>query len=150
MIQFAFSFFFFKNSYEFIWTKKTTIARKQILSLSLSIIHLSIYLSIYLSNLSSIYKYILKYIFIVVQVVLSPFPCHPFPLPHPSPPPTLYPSLLSLCPWVVYTCSLTTLPLLYSIILFTPTLWLTSVCSLLQCLWLYFSCLFILLIRFHL
>ena len=55
-----------------------------------------------------------------------------------------------LCPCVLYTCSLTSLHL------FSPTsplfhpLCLLSVCSLFQCLWLYFACLFVLFIRFHL
>ena len=44
-----------------------------------------------------------------------------------------------------------TLPLCSPIItLPLPTLWLLSACSLFQCLWFYFACLFVLLIRFHL
>ena len=43
-----------------------------------------------------------------------------------------------------------TLPLFSPIIPFPLLLWLLSVCSLFQCLWLYFACLFVLLIRFHL
>ena len=49
-------------------------------------------------------------LFIVVQVQLSPFFPHHFPAPHPSPPPPLYPTPLWICPCVLYTCSLTTLP----------------------------------------
>ena len=70
-------------------------------------------------------------------------------VPHP-PPPTLYPTPLWLCPWVLYTCSLTTLLLLSPVISLPPPLWLLSVCSLFQCLWSYFACLFVMLIRFHL
>ena len=54
--------------------------------------------------------------FIVVQVQLSPFSCHHFPPPHPPPPTTLIPILLWLCQWVLYTCSLMTLPFLFPII----------------------------------
>ena len=62
--------------------------------------------------------------------------------------PTLNPTLLWLCPWVLHTCSLMTLPL-YPIILLPCPLWLWSVGSLFHCLWLYFAHLFALLIRFH-
>ena len=41
---------------------------------------------------------------------------HQFPLPHPPPPPTLNPSPLWLCSWVLYTCSSKTLPFLFPII----------------------------------
>ena len=47
----------------------------------------------------------LSFFFIVVQVQLSPFPRHYPPLLYPSPPPTLNPTLLRLCLWVLYTCS---------------------------------------------
>ena len=94
---------------------------------------------------------ILFYFFIVVQVQLSLFSCHHFPLPHPLQLPTLNPSRLWLCPWVLYTCSLTTLPLLS---LLTPFPLPSGYCQFV----LYFNvsgyvllaCLFILLIRFHL
>ena len=56
-------------------------------------------------------------------------------------PPTLNPTPLWLCPWVLYTHSLTTLSLLSPIISLPPPLWLLSVCSLFLCLWLYFVCL---------
>ena len=59
-----------------------------------------------------------------------------------------YPPLW-LCPWVLYTCSLMTLPF-FPIIHLLPPPQLLSICSLFQCLWLYFSCLLVLLIRFHL
>ena len=56
------------------------------------------------------------YFFIVLQIQLSPFSrCH-FSLPHPPPPPTLNPTPVWLCPWVLYPCSLMTLPLLSSVI----------------------------------
>ena len=42
------------------------------------------------------------------------------------------------------------LPLLSPIISFLPPLWSLAVCSSFQCLWFYFACLFVLLIRFHL
>ena len=69
-----------------------------------------------------------------------------------SPIPTSDPQTycLWLCPCVLYTCSLMDLPLFSSIIPLPPPLWLLSVCSLFQCFWLYFVCLFVLLIRFHL
>ena len=52
------------------------------------------------------------FFFIVVQTQLSLFSHHHFPPSHPPPPPTLNPPLLRLCLWVLYTCSLMTLPLL--------------------------------------
>ena len=51
---------------------------------------------------------------------------------------------------VLYKCSLVTLPLLSPVITFPTPLQLLSICSLFQCLSLYFACLFVLLIRFHL
>ena len=75
--------------------------------------------------------------FIVVLVQLSPFSPH-----HAPHPPQTYP--LWLCPYVLYTCSLMALPLISPIILLSPPLWLLSVCSLFQCLWFYFACLFVL------
>ena len=87
--------------------------------------------------------------FIVLQVQLSPF-LPPYP-PGPSIPtshPLSYP--LWLCPCAVYTCSLRALPLFSPIISLPSTLWLLSDCSLFQCLWLYFVCLFVLLISLHL
>ena len=50
--------------------------------------------------------------FIVVWIQLSLIPHHHFP----TPPPTLNPTPLWLCPWVLYTCSLTTLSLLSPLI----------------------------------
>ena len=81
------------------------------------------------------------FFFIVVQGELSPCSRHHIPLPHP-PPTHLNPTLLWLCPWALYRCSLTTLPLLSLIIPLSQPLWLLSVCSLFPCLWFYFACLF--------
>ena len=94
----------------------------------------------------------LKKYFIVVQLQLSPFHPHYSPLPYLLPAPTLN-SLASPrchCPWVLYTCSLVTLPLLCPVIPLSVPLWLLSICSLFPCLWLYFAHLFVLMIRFHL
>ena len=85
----------------------------------------------------------LFFFFIVVPVQLSLFSHHYFPLPHLPPSPALTPSPLWLCPWVLYTCSLMILPLVSPIIALPPPLWLLSVCSSFQCLWLYFACLFV-------
>ena len=63
--------------------------------------------------------YFLLYFFTVVQIQLSPF-SHHFPLPHSLPPPTLNPSPLWFCPWVLYECFLTTLSLLSPIIPLPP------------------------------
>ena len=71
--------------------------------------------------------------FIVVQVPLSPFP------PHHSPCPTLDPTPLWLCPCVLYTCSLMTLPLFPPLSPSPHPLWSLSVCSLFKCLWFYFA-----------
>ena len=71
-------------------------------------------------------------------------PTPPFPASHLQ----TYP--LWLCPCVLCTCSLMDLPLFPPIILLPLPLWLLSVCSLFQCFWLYFACLYVLLIRFHL
>ena len=92
----------------------------------------------------------LHFFFIVVQIQLPPFSYHHFSPPHPLPPPTLHPSPLWLCPWVLYTCSLMNLSLLSPVNPLPSPLRLLSLCSLFQCLWLYFACLFVLLIRFHL
>ena len=82
--------------------------------------------------------------FIVVQVQLSPFSPHNA-TPHTSPISTSYPRTypLWLCPCVLYTCSFMVLLLFSPIVPLPPPLWLLSVCSLFQCLWLYFACLFV-------
>ena len=53
---------------------------------------------------------------IVVHVQSSPFSYHHFPLPHPSPPPTLNPSPLWLCPLVLFL--IFTFILLFLLIIF--------------------------------
>ena len=95
----------------------------------------------------SIFKF--KFIFIFVQVQLSPFPHHHFPLPHPTPPLALNPILFWPCPWVPLYMFLHDPPPSFPHYL-PPLSPLVTVCSLFQCLWLYFACLFVLLIRFHL
>ena len=54
--------------------------------------------------------------FIVVQVRLSPFSPYYSPPLHPPQPPALNPSILWLCPCVLYTGSLMTLPFLSPVI----------------------------------
>ena len=85
--------------------------------------------------------------FIVVQVQSSPFFPHHSPPPHPSPPPTLKPNPFGFVhvsfihvPW----WSFPYFPHYPS----PPPRWLLSVCSLFQCLYLYFTCISVLLIRF--
>ena len=56
------------------------------------------------------FYFILFYFLIVVQVQRSPFPPHHSPPPQLPPPPNFDPTPLSLCPCVLYTCSLMTLP----------------------------------------
>ena len=88
--------------------------------------------------------------FFMVQLQLSPFP--PTTLPCPTHPHLLH-SVLPLhwcCPWVLYTCSLMTLPLHSPVIPLPPPCWLLSVCSLFHCLGYNFTCLCVWLIRFHL
>ena len=79
--------------------------------------------------------FVYLFIFIVLQIPLSPLSCLHFTPPCPPPPPTLDPSPPWLCPWVLYMCSLTTFSPILPI---PPPLWLLSVCSLFQCLWLLF------------
>ena len=95
--------------------------------------------------------YLFIYLLFIYLSLLFMYSCLPHPTstsPHPLPP-TLNPSPLWLCPWVFYTCSLMNLSLLCPVILLPSSLCLLSVCSLFQCFWLYFACLFVLLIRFH-
>ena len=65
------------------------------------------------------------FFFIAFQVQLSLFSPHHSPPPQPSSPPTLYPTPLWLCPWVLYICSIMTQPLLSPVIPFPP---LVTVC----------------------
>ena len=84
--------------------------------------------------------------FIMVKLQLSTF--SPIILPHL--PHSILPHPHCLCPCVLYTSSLMDCPLFSPIIPLPALLWLLSVCSLFQRLWLYFACLFVLLLRFHL
>ena len=86
------------------------------------------------------------FFFYCSSIVVSIFP-PPLPPSHPSPSPTLILHLLWLCPCVLCTCSLMTLPLFP--FCFPRPFCLLSVCSLFQRLWIYVACLFVLLIRFH-
>ena len=82
------------------------------------------------------------------STVVSIFnPPHPPAPPIPTSHPWTHP--LCLCPCVLYTCSLMDLPLFSRAIPLPAPLCLLSVCFLFQCLWLYFACSFVLLIRFH-
>ena len=100
---------------------------------------------------SFVSRYTLIYLFLncCSSTVVSIFtPSHSLTPPISTSHPRTYP--LGLCPCVLYTCSLKDLPLFSPIIPLSPPLWLLSVCSLFQCLWLHFPCFFVLLIRFHL
>ena len=102
----------------------------------------------YNMNISLLYLYLYIYnccLSTVVSIFPPPLPAPP----QPSPPPTLDPIPHWLCPCVLYTCSLMTFHL-SPVILLPASLWLLSVCSLFQCLWLYFVCFFLLLIMFQL
>ena len=81
---------------------------------------------------------------------MFPFSPHHAHSPHLSPPPILEPTPFGFVHVSFYTCSLLALPLFSPIIPLPCPLWLLTVCSLFQCLWLYFACLFVALIRFHL
>ena len=80
----------------------------------------------------------LFFFFKLLSTVVSIFtaPCPPA-LPIPTSYPWTYP--LWLCPCVPYTHSLKAFTLLFPIIALPLPLWLLSVCSLFQCLWLYFA-----------
>ena len=102
-----------------------------------------------LSILSEVYSILLLFFvdcfFVDSFLLLFKYNCLPF---HPTtaPPipashPWTYPLWLCLC--VLYTCSLMDCPLFSPIIPLPTLLWLLSVCSLFQCLWLYFASLFV-------
>ena len=95
-----------------------------------------------------IFSICLSFFLINIRGQLSPFSHHHFPPPHPLLPPTGNPTLLWHCSWVLYTCLLMTLSLLSPIISLLPPLQSLSICSLFQCLWLNFACLFVLVIKF--
>ena len=106
----------------------------------------------YLLNfiISFIFYNIIPILFLFLFLLLFNYSCSHFPpitLPYPTHshiPHAILPHLW-LCPWVLYACSLMTLPLLCPVM---PPLWLLSVCSLFPCLSFYFACFFVLLIRF--
>ena len=107
------------------------------------------FLMIYYFNLDFYFFNFLSFVLFYwcSRTVVSTFPppLSPTP-PNPSSHPQSYP--LSLCPWVLYTCSLMTLPLISSIIpLFLPS---GTLFVLYFNVWLYFACLLVLFIRFHL
>ena len=90
---------------------------------------------------------LIKLLFIVVQLQLSAFSPHPSTPPKPNPPPSLVPTL----PLGFVHVSFIAVPENPSPHCPLPTpLWLLVDCSSLQCLWLYFVCFFLLLIRFQL
>ena len=97
--------------------------------------------SMFLCGLFKMYYFIFYLFLLLFKYSCLHFPPSLFPAPlTPTSHPQSY--LPLLCPWVLYTCSLTTLPLLCPIIPLLPPLWSLSVCSLFQCLWLYCACLF--------
>ena len=59
-----------------------------------------------LPRYNRLFLILIFYFFIKVQIQLSSLSHSQFPLSHPLPPPTLNPTHLWLCPWVLYTCSL--------------------------------------------
>ena len=96
-----------------------------------------------LSILSEVYSILLLFFVDSFLLLLFKYSClhfHPTTAPPiPASHPWTYP--FWLCPCVPYTCSLMALPLFSPIIPLSPPLWLLSVSSLFQCLWLYFACL---------
>ena len=90
--------------------------------------------------------------FIVALVQLSPFSPHHAPPLHPNPtshPESYLPLAFLLCPLYMFLDNSSPsfpVPLLSS----PPPLWLLSLCYLFQCLWLYFTSLFVLMMRLHL
>ena len=96
----------------------------------------------FLRRFRFIYLFIIfKTFFIAVQVQFSVFSLHP------SPPPSSVSTPPCYCPCVLYNCSCKPFTLFPYNPLPSPV-WSLSACSQFQCLWLYFACLFILLIRF--
>ena len=88
--------------------------------------------------------YHFNFFVVVVQVQLSQLPPHYSPQPtHPDLSPSiLSPLALSMGPLYMFLDDPSPI---FPIIPLPPPLWLLSVCSLFQCFWLYFACLFVLL-----
>ena len=100
----------------------------------------------YIFKIFKMYVFIyVYYIFIVVQVQLSPFSLHH--THHCLPPSNPHTLALSVCPPYMLLDGPTPIIPHYPS---PPPLWLLLVCSSLQCLWLCFACLFVLLTSFHL
>ena len=98
---------------------------------------------------ANVRNYVIYYVSLFsLFLMLLKYSCLHFPPSTASAPPipTSHPRThtLWLCPRVRYTCSLMILPLLSPVIRLPLSLWLLSICSLFQCLWLYIllACLF--------
>ena len=88
-------------------------------------------------------------LFIVAQLQLSPFPSITLPCPtHPRLPHSILPAPCCPCPWVLYMCSLMTLPLLCPIIPLPSPL--VSVGLFFISMFLVIFCSLVLMIRLHL
>ena len=105
------------------------------------IVHKEFWMGFYLGYvLDSFYLFIHLFIYFYCRSsTVCPFSCHHFHHPTHLPPPIVNPTHLWLCPWVLCTCSMVSLPLLSPVTPLCPPLWFLSVCSLFQCV---FSCFF--------
>ena len=111
---------------------------------------LSTHQGIYGLKLKHILYYVV-FLFLLIVVQVQQSPCSPY---HSPPTPTIptshlrsyLPLTLSMGPLYMFLDYLSCSFSHYH----PPPLWLLLVCSLFQCLWLYFTCLFVLLVRFHL
>ena len=94
--------------------------------------------------------FIYLYFLLLFKYSFSIFtPTRPHTPPHPHLPPSNLPPLaLSMGPLYMFLDGPFPISPPYPSPAASP--WLLSVCSLFQCLWLYFACLFVLLVRFHL
>ena len=102
------------------------------------------------NNINIIHLILFLNIFYCCSTTVFCFSPQPSPPPQPSPLPPLFPPPPHCyCPCVLYNCSFKPFTLSPYNPLPSP-LWSLSACSQFQCLWLYFACLFILLIRFPL
>ena len=81
-----------------------------------------------LKDFLNIFNYFIIYLFIFYccSSTVELFSCHNFSLPHPSPLPTLNLSPLWFCPYVLYICSLVTLPFFPQL---SPSLLLSGYCQ---------------------